>query len=84
MACAAEHAAFNFMAITAAAAMVQRQEGKPIDGSPIAMGAAAACLPSLPDILEPAVKPSEVFLQRDLCGNPWLLHAPRLQVGNRR
>ena len=58
MACAAEHATFNFFAVTAAAARVQHQEGRPVDGTAIAMGVAAACLPSLPDILEPALHPN--------------------------
>ena len=58
MACAAEHATFNFFAVTAACATVQYREGRPVDGTAIAMGTAAACLPSLPDILEPAVHPN--------------------------
>jgi len=58
MACAAEHATFNFFAVMAATATVQHQEGQPIDGSALAMGSAAALLPSLPDLLEPAVHPN--------------------------
>jgi len=58
MACAAEHATFNFFAMAAAAATVQHQDGRPVDGSCFAIGAAAACMPSLPDILEPAVNPN--------------------------
>lgn len=58
MASAAEHAVFNLFTVTAAAAVAQHQEGKPLDGSTIVMGAAAACLPSLPDILEPALNPN--------------------------
>lgn len=58
MACAAEHAAVNFIAVTAACAEVQRREDRPVDGTSLAVGAAAACLPSLPDFLEPAVHPS--------------------------
>lgn len=58
MACAAEHAAFNFVAVTTAAAMVRQQEGKPVDGSTIMAGVASACLPSLPDMLEPALHPN--------------------------
>lgn len=58
MACAAEHATFNFVAVMAATAVVQQQEGRPVDGSALAMGAAAACLPSLPDWVEPAVNPN--------------------------
>jgi membrane-bound metal-dependent hydrolase YbcI (DUF457 family) len=57
MACAAEHATFNFFAVMATTARVQHQEGRPVDGTAIAM-AAAACLPSLPDILEPALHPN--------------------------
>lgn len=51
MACAAEHAAVNFIAVTAACAEVQRREDRPVDGTSLAVGAAAACLPSLPDFL---------------------------------
>lgn len=58
MACAAEHATFNFFAVMTATAAVHQQEGRPVDGSAFAMGAAAACLPSLPDYLEPAVHPN--------------------------
>jgi inner membrane protein len=58
MACAAEHATFNFVAVMAATAAVQHQDGRPVDGSAFAMGAAAALLPSLPDLLEPAVHPN--------------------------
>jgi inner membrane protein len=58
VACAAEHATFNFLSVMAASAAVQHQEGRPIDGSAMAMGAAAACLPSLPDFLEPALHPN--------------------------
>jgi membrane-bound metal-dependent hydrolase YbcI (DUF457 family) len=58
MACAAEHASFNFFAVMVATARVQHQEGRPIDETAIAMGTAAACLPSLPDILEPALHPN--------------------------
>ena len=58
MACAAEHATFNLIAVTAATALVQHQEGSPVDGAALAMGAAAACLPSLPDWVEPAVHPN--------------------------
>ncbi len=58
MASAAEHATFNFIAVTTAAAALRHQEGRPVDGSCIAIGAATACLPSLPDILEPAVNPN--------------------------
>lgn len=45
MACAAEHAAVNFIAVTAACAEVQRREDRPVDGTSLAVGAAAACLP---------------------------------------
>jgi membrane-bound metal-dependent hydrolase YbcI (DUF457 family) len=41
-----------------ATAAVQQQEGRPVDGSALAMGAAAACFPSLPDLVEPAVHPN--------------------------
>lgn len=58
MACAAEHATFNFVAVMAATAVVQQREGRPVGGSALAMGAAAACLPSLPDWVEPAVHPN--------------------------
>lgn len=58
MARAAEHSAFNFLAVAASTAAVKLQEGKPVDGAAIAMGAAAACFPSLPDILEPALHPN--------------------------
>ena len=58
MACAAEHAIFNFFTVMAATAAVQHQEGRHVDGTVIAMGAATACLPSLPDILEPAHHPN--------------------------
>lgn len=37
---------------------VQRREDRPVDGTSLAMGAAAACFPSLPDVLEPAVHPN--------------------------
>ncbi|MCO5120018.1 MAG: metal-dependent hydrolase [Burkholderiaceae bacterium] len=58
MACAAEHATFNFFAVTAVTTIVQKKKGHPADASAPAMGAAAACLPSLPDWLEPAVHPN--------------------------
>lgn len=58
MACAVEHAQFNFVAAAAVCATVQHREGRPIDGTPVVMGAAAACLPSLPDWLEPALHPN--------------------------
>lgn len=58
MACAAEHAQFNFFAFAAVCATAQRREGRTVDGTPVVMGAAAACLPSLPDWLEPALHPN--------------------------
>lgn len=58
MACAAEHAQFNFLAVMTATAIVRSREGAPVDGLPVAMGAAAALMPSLPDLLEPAVHPN--------------------------
>jgi len=58
MASAIEHAQFNFAAVACACAAVRSREGKPLDATPVAMGAAAACLPSLPDILEPAIHPN--------------------------
>lgn len=58
MANAAEHATFNFFAVMAATAAVQHREGRPADGSPLAMGTVAALLPSLPDVLEPALHPN--------------------------
>lgn len=58
MACATEHAAFNLVSVAAACATVQYREGRPVDGTAVAMGAAAACFPSLPDVLEPALHPN--------------------------
>lgn len=58
MACAVEHAAFNLVAVTTATAIVRQQEGKPVDGSTLMVGVASACLPSLPDMLEPALHPN--------------------------
>jgi inner membrane protein len=58
MACAAEHAQFNFFAVMATSAVVKSRNGEPIDGVPVAMGAAAALMPSLPDLFEPAVHPN--------------------------
>lgn len=58
MACAAEHAHFNFWTVMAASAVVKSQNGEPVDGNAVAMGAAAALMPSLPDLLEPAVHPN--------------------------
>lgn len=58
MACAAEHATFNLIAVTVAAAVLQHREDQPTDGACIAAGIAASCMPSLPDILEPAVNPN--------------------------
>lgn len=58
MACAAEHAQFNFIAVSTATAIVRSREGTSNDGTPILMGAAAALLPSLPDLLEPALHPN--------------------------
>lgn len=58
MSCAPEHASFNFLAVTAATAIVQQREGRPVDGSAFAMGLASAALPSLPDLLEPANNPN--------------------------
>lgn len=58
MACAAEHAAFNFVAVLTATAAVQHHNGRPVEGSALAMGTAAALLPSLPDVLEPAIHPN--------------------------
>lgn len=58
MACAAEHAQFNFLAVMTATAVVRSREGAPADGVPVAIGVAAALMPSLPDLLEPAVHPN--------------------------
>jgi len=58
MACATEHAAFNFVAVIAATAAVQQRSDQPVDGTALAMGTAAALLPSLPDVLEPALHPN--------------------------
>lgn len=55
---APEHASFNFLAVSAAAALVQHREGRTVDGVPLAMGLAAAALPCLPDVLEPATHPN--------------------------
>lgn len=58
MASAAEHSVFNFVSVMAATAAVQQRSERPSDGSALAMGAAAAMLPSLPDVLEPAIHPN--------------------------
>lgn len=58
MACAAEHAAFNFVAVMTATAAVQQHNGRPVEGAALTMGTAAAVLPSLPDVLEPAIHPN--------------------------
>lgn len=58
MACQAEHIAWNFGLVSAAAYAIQTNDGKRADATPIAAGAAAACLPSLPDWIEPAVHPN--------------------------
>ena len=58
MACAIEHAQFNFLSVACACAIVRDREGQPADATPFVMGAAAACLPSLPDVLEPAMHPN--------------------------
>ena len=58
MARAAEHAQFNFLAVSAASALVQHRKGQVMDSTPWAMGAVAACLPSLPDLFEPALHPN--------------------------
>lgn len=58
MACAVEHAQFNFFAAAAGCAVVQHREGRPVDGTSVVVGAAAACLPSLPDWFEPALHPN--------------------------
>lgn len=58
MACAAQHSSFNFFAVTAATAVVQQREGRPVDETSLAMGLAAAALPTLPDCIEPALHPS--------------------------
>lgn len=57
MACAAEHAAFNFVAIAVGTSTLQHRQGRPVDGSALAMATAAWLFPSLPDVLEPAVHP---------------------------
>lgn len=49
---------YGIMAVVAATAAVQRTESRPVDGSALTMGAAAALLPSLPDALEPALNPN--------------------------
>lgn len=58
MARAGEHAQFNFFAVAAVCAAVQHREGRSIDETPLVIGAAAACLPSLPDMLEPPRHPN--------------------------
>lgn len=58
MACAAEHAQFNLFAVMATTAVVRSHETGILDGIPVAMGVATALLPSLPDLLEPAVHPN--------------------------
>ena len=58
MANAAEHSAFNFFAVAAATAIVRDRDGQPVGQASLAMGTAAACLPSLPDLLEPALHPN--------------------------
>lgn len=58
MACAAEHAAFNFVAVAVGTATLQQRQGRPVNGSTLAMATAASLFPSLPDVLEPAVHPN--------------------------
>lgn len=58
MACAAEHAQFNFIAVMTATTIVRSRDGAPGDETPFVMGAAAALMPSLPDLLEPAIHPN--------------------------
>lgn len=59
MPCASEHAAFNLIAVAMACATVQHRAGsRPPNGAAVAMGVTAACLPSLPDALEPALHPN--------------------------
>lgn len=58
MACAAQHSTFNFFAVAAATAVVRQRECRPVDGTSLAMGLAAAALPSLPDYIEPALHPN--------------------------
>jgi inner membrane protein len=58
MACAAQHAGFNLMAGTVVGLAAQHHDGKAVDAKPLALGLAAAALPSLPDLLEPALHPN--------------------------
>lgn len=58
MACAAEHAQFNFLAVMTATAFLRSPEGDSVGAAPVVMGAAAALMPSLPDWFEPAVHPN--------------------------
>lgn len=58
MACANEHRAFNLVAVSVAAALVEGRDGRPLTAAPVAMGITAACFPSLPDLLEPALHPN--------------------------
>lgn len=58
MASALEHAQFNFFAVAAVCVTVQHREGRTVDETPVVMGVAAFCLPSLPDWLEPALHPN--------------------------
>lgn len=58
MACVNEHRIFNLLAVSAASAIVESREGNAPSATPLAMGLAAYCFPSLPDHLEPALHPN--------------------------
>ena len=58
MACANEHSAFNLVAVSVATALVEGRDGRPLTVAPMAMGFTAACFPSLPDLIEPALHPN--------------------------
>lgn len=58
MACANEHSVFNFAVGCVACAAHEVRQGEPVSGKSLAMGVAAACMPLLPDLLEPAVHPN--------------------------
>lgn len=75
MSCAPEHARFNFLAVTAATAIVQQREGRPVDGTALAMGLAASALPSLPDLLEPATNPNHRRFFHSMVFMAGLVHA---------
>ena len=58
MSCAAQHAGFNLIACTLAGLAVQHNEGKPSSATALGLGLATAALPTLPDVIEPALHPN--------------------------